>query len=136
MSSVIQTASGSSTTSSLTLTFSNPIGWGNSLAIALIGYVGGSVSSITLGTTGGTFDKQVASPFGNNCEIWANTEVHVLGANTVTITTSVAGVIANAYEVHGAITGSFGSGTLTLDKSSSRAGTGTAWTSGTTAATF
>jgi hypothetical protein len=123
---LVQETSGSSTTTSLTLTFSTATTAGNSVIIAVCGYYGGSVSGITIGGVSGTFTKQATSD-GFNVEIWGNLNVSQT-STTVVITTSTTGIIAWAYEVLGP---------AALDQSiGSFSNTGTALSSGTTSQTI
>lgn len=125
MTGLVQSTSGSSATTTLTFTFPAALTAGNSVVIALCGYYGGTVSSFTMGSTAVTFLKAASEVSGPaNAEAWAS--YGVLAVTTVTVTTSVAGIIGWAYELNGAVT---------LDLSSGASGTGTSWSSGTTGTT-
>jgi hypothetical protein len=125
MAGLVQETSGSTTGSTLTLTFPAAVTPGNALVIALCGYYDGSVSGFTVGGAGVTFTK-VATSGGYNAEIWAAYGVPESSA-TVTVTASAAGIIGWAYEVAGAVT---------LDTSAGSYGDGTSWSSGTAGATI
>jgi len=120
---LVQETSGSSTTTSLTLTFPGAVTAGHAVIIAVCGFSGGSVSGITLGGVGSTFTN-VASG-GGNAQVWAD-----LGAGqaspTIVITATTAGIIAYAYEL---------SGVVFFDTAAANSGTGTSWSSGAAATT-
>jgi hypothetical protein len=123
---LVQETSGSTTGSTLTLTFPKATTAGNAVIIALCGYYGGSISGFTVGGAGVTFAK-VATSGGYNCEIWAAYGVTESSA-TVVVTASAAGISAWAYEV---------AGQITLDQSAGTfAASGTSWSSGATPATI
>jgi hypothetical protein len=99
---LVQSTSGSSTTTSLTLTFTNNITYGNAVILGIAGFFGGTVSTITLGGTGNLFNSvSVPGNTDNNAQIWFAVPV-TIASGTIVITTSVAGIIAYAYEVSGA----------------------------------
>lgn len=122
---LVQTVSGSTTGTSLTLTFPAPVTFGHAVIIAVCGFDGGTVSGITLGGTGSTF-TEAATSGTSNAEIWANLFAQQ-ASGTIVITTSAAGILAWAYEVSGAVA---------LDTSASESGSGTSWSSGNTAQTI
>jgi hypothetical protein len=125
---LVQAVHGSTTGTSLTLTFPAAVTVGDAVIVCIAGYYDGTVSSIALGTSGGAFAHVGSSggTGGNNAGIYAN-----LGAAqstaTLTITTSAAGILAYAYEV---------AGTLWFDVLEGGTGTGTSWSSGATAETI
>jgi hypothetical protein len=125
---LVQAVHGSTTGTSLTLTFPAAVTTGDTVIVCVAGYYDGTVSSIALGTTGGTFTHMGGSggTGGNNAGIYAN-----LGAAqstaTLTITTSTAGILAYAYEV---------AGVVFFDTLEGGTGTGASWNSGTTAETI
>lgn len=122
---VVQQTSGSTNEASLTLTFNTPLTVGNCIAIALCGYMDGSVSSVTLSGGISTFTRQITS--GNNCEIWAGQNI-TESSLTLTITTTTPNIIAYAWEV--AIPASVPQQQLILSTSATGYGMGgTAWTS-------
>lgn len=123
-----QAVSGSTTGTTLTLTFPAPVNAGNAVIVCVAGYYDGTVTGMTLGTSGGTFTHVGGSggTGGNNAGIYANLSA-AQSSPTLVITTSAAGIIAYAYEVTG--------GTVFFDVLQGSTGTGTSWSSGTTAAT-
>lgn len=116
-----QQVSGSTTGTTLTLTFPLAAVLGNSVIITLAGYSGGTVSNITIGGAGGAFSKKATSG-GYNAEVWADLGITASSA-TLVITTSTAGISAWAYEV---------TGNVAFDVSAGTFGTGIAWSSGNT----
>ena len=68
---LVQETSGSTTGTTLTLTFSSSTTAGNGIVVAVCGYYGGTISNIKIGTTGGTFTKYATSG-GINAEVWVN----------------------------------------------------------------
>jgi hypothetical protein len=125
MAGLVQETSGSTTGSTLTLTFPAPVTAGSAVVVALCGYYGGAVSGFTVDGSSVTFTK-VATSGGYNAEIWAAYSVSGTPA-TVTVTVTSAGVIGWAYEVAGGVRPDTAAGTF---------GSGPAWSSGTTAATI
>jgi hypothetical protein len=117
---LVQETSGSTTGTTLTLTFPNPTTVSNGVVIAVCGYQGGSVSGITLGGVAGKFTRAVAAGGSTNTEIWAYPIIGQSSA-TIVITTSVGGIIAWAYEV---------SKWVNLDVTAGNSGAGTSWSSG------
>jgi hypothetical protein len=124
---LMQETSGSTTGTSLTLTFPNPLS-GNSVILALAGYYGGAMTAVTIGGTEVTFTK-VATSTWYNVEIWLATGVGEL-SQTLVVTASEAGIVGYGYEVAGSA--------VVLDQASGAfASTGaTSWNSGTTAETI
>jgi hypothetical protein len=118
---VAQETSGSTTGTSLTLTFGENTTPGNAVIVAVAGFYGGTVSGISLGGVGSTFTEVAAS--GNddaNAQVWANAGVGQ-SSTTIVITTSTAGILAWAYEVNASLASDVAAGT---------SGSGTAWSSG------
>jgi hypothetical protein len=122
-----QETSGSTTGTTLTLTFPKAITAGNAVILALAGYYGGAVTGVTVGGTAVTFTKVATSGY-YNCEIWACYGTGQSSA-TVTVTTSEAGIAGWAYEVNG---------TVVLDQAAGANSEtpATSWNSGTTAETI
>lgn len=125
MSPLVQEISGTTTGTTLTLTFGTPVTAGNAVIIALAGYFGGSVSTVTIGGVSSGFAK-VATSTGYNAEIWAAYSAAASSA-TLVITSTQAGIAGWAYEV---------SGLVTLDQATGTHSSGTSWNSGTTAASI
>lgn len=123
----VQATSGSTTGTSLTLTFPRPVTLGDAVIVTVAGYYDGTVTGIALGTSGGSFAHLAGAggTGGNNAGVYANLSA-AQSAATLTITTSAAGIIAYAYEV---------SGTLCYETSAGETGSGTSWASGNTAET-
>ena len=119
---LVQEISGTSTSTTLTLTFRHALTAGNTLIIAMCGFPSGSVSTIAVGGVTTTFVQYAAT---GSAQIWG-ARVGTASA-TVTITTSTAGILAWGYEA---------SGTLTLDTSAANTGTSTSWSSGATGQTI
>ena len=119
---LVQETSGSTTGTTLTLTFPRAVGIGHAVIVAIAGYYDGTVTGIALGTSGGTFTHNGSSggTGGNNAGIFSNLSATQSTA-TLTITTSAAGILAWAYEV---------AGTLALDVLAGNTGTGKSWSSG------
>lgn len=119
---LVQETSGSTTGTTLTLTFPHAVTIGHAVIVCIAGYYGGTVSGIALGKSGGTFAHNGSSggTGGNNAGIWSNLSATQATA-TLTITTSAAGILAWAYEV---------AGTLALDVLAGNTGTGKSWSSG------
>jgi Domain of unknown function (DUF4082) len=126
---LVQAVHGSTTGTSLTLTFPAPVTVGDAVIVCIAGFYDGTVSSIALGTSGGAFTHSGSSggTGGNNAGIYANFGA-AQSAATLTITTSAAGILAYAYEVAGAA--------ICLDAIEGGTGTGTSWSSGATAETI
>ena len=125
MAGLVQEASGSTTGSTLTLTFPAAVTAGSAVVVALGGYYGGAVSGFTVDGSSVPFTK-VATSGGHNAEIWAAYGVAGTPA-TVTITATAAGILGWAYEVAGVVRPDTTAGTF---------GSGTSWSSGPTAATI
>jgi hypothetical protein len=133
--SLVQETSGSTSGTSLTLTFPAAVGFSNAVIIACGGYYGGAISDITIGGVAGKFSKQATSD-GYNCEIWAELFVTQYEPAEVVITTTAAGIIAYAYEVTSGVAASFYP-SVALDKTAGDyAASGAAWTSGSTTETI
>jgi hypothetical protein len=124
----VQETSLSSTGTSVTLTLPKAATPGNGLIIAVSGFNGGTISGITIGSTGSLFTEFVAT--GNtshNAQIWYCPSGSVASA-IIVVTATTAGVLAWAYEV---------SGTITPDGSDWEwESSGSTWTSTATADTF
>ena len=125
MAGLVQETSGSTTGSTLTLTFPAAVTAGSAVVVALCGYYGGAVSGFTADGSSVPFTK-VATSGGYNAEIWAASSVSGTPA-AVTVTATAAGIIGWAYEVAGVVRPDTTAGTF---------GSGTAWSSGTTGATI
>jgi hypothetical protein len=124
---LVQETSGHTTGTSLTLTFANPVAVGHAVIVCIAGYYDGTVTGITLGTSGGSFSHSggAGGTGGNNAGIYANLSATQASA-TLVITTSAAGILAWAYEV---------AGNVCFDTVKGSTGTGTSWSSGTSAET-
>ena len=134
MSGLVQEADGSSATTSLTLTLPAATAVNNAMIIAVAGYYGGAISSITLGGTGGLFTK-IATSGGYNAEIWFCGNLPV-SSYSIVITAGAAGIIAWAYEVNGQVAGyAYNAPSVSPDQSAGNNGSGTSWSSGTTGST-
>lgn len=133
MATLVQETSGSTTGTTLTLTFGAATTSANAVIIAMCGYHGVTMTTagISLGGVASTFTKQATSG-SVNCEIWANLSAEQ-SSTTVVITASADGIIAYAYEVSG-VTGS--GDNVTLDKTAGTAASSASWSSGATAATI
>ena len=125
---LIQAVHGSTTGTSLTLTFPAAVTLGDAVIVCIAGYYDGTVSSVALGTSGGAFAHIGSSggTGGNNAGIYANLSA-AQSTTTLTITTSAAGILAYAYEA---------AGTLWFDVLEGGTGAGTSWSSGATAETI
>ena len=138
---VVQQVQGSSTGTTLTLTFPQNFTIGNAVVIALGGFSGSTVSSITVNGTGSIFfSTDVVGSNTNNAQIWYWPYVYMANQNTVVITTGAAGIIAWAYEVNGAILYNVNPKDFALsvcdDQAEWNDGTGTAIASGNTGTTL
>lgn len=119
---LVQWASNDTTETSLTLTLDDAITPGNTVALALSGYILGAVTEVTIGGTPVTFVKDATSS-GYNAEIWVAEGVTEASA-VIVVTASTPGIIGYAYELTGNRTVSVSAGTF---------GSGASWASGSTA---
>ena len=136
MPAIIQETSGSSSTATLTLTFTNNLTYGNGIVVCVTSYlawISGNIVSVTSGS-GDTFQAATYDTHFGNAIFW--TPAAYGGTNTVTITVTAGygdtitdGIFGYAYEVPPL---------ASLDKqATTQVTTGglTSWASGTTAAT-
>jgi hypothetical protein len=132
---LVQQVSGSTTGTSLTLTFPQSCTPGNGVVLALSGFHGSTISGITIGGVGSQFGEWVfVSGTSNNAQIWYCSPVPASTA-TVVVTAGAAGIIGYAYEVRGWLTPSTSWVAIWGDQFGGNDGTGTSWSTGATSGT-
>ena len=117
---LVQWASNETTGTSLTLTLASAITPGNTVGLALSGYVLGVITGVTIGGTPVTFTKDATSG-GYNAELWVAEDVTEASA-VIVVTASTPGIIGYAYELTGNRTVSVSAGTHNTSGTSAASG--------------
>lgn len=131
---VVQTASGGTTGSSVSVSFTDNVTSGNCVIAAISDYAdthsGNTISSVELGSSADNWVAAKASQSQWGAAIWVDPD-SAGGNNTVNITlaNSATSCHVDIYEISGLAASSV------TDKTSSSSGTGTSYTSGTTGTT-